>query len=148
MVRILISLLITLFVSVAFGLSAYFFKITFWGTTIFTFFLQILFFYCWNSWQQTKLLLKAELIENERIIELGKQGAVITCAFCKHPNFTLLRFDINNELKCEKCNKISSIYINIEAVQQTIPIANIQAAQLSQEQMDKLADDIIIENKL
>ncbi len=136
---IAISLSLTTLISTGFSSAAYFFHISFWGVFIITFLIQVIFFYIYNGFIQNKNLLKQEQIENDRIAELSKQGTMVTCAFCHKPSFTLLRFDADNILFCEKCGKTSSLYITVESAQVTIPVSNIKAAELPQEVVDDLA---------
>lgn len=142
MKRLFWSLFITALVSAAVGLSAYFFKVTFWGTFIAAFLIQIIFFYFWTGYRDTKFAFHVEEIENQRIAELAKQAAVINCSGCRHQNIAFIRLDKENRFTCEACQKINSVYISIEAAQVTTPITPEHAAA-SEEIVKELADKAI-----
>lgn len=118
--RLSISLLITLLVSTGIGFSLYsIFHTSLIGVTLLTFIVQLIGFYFFYDYKQSKA--KRFWIEDEkfRLEQFAKISTVVSCAYCQTKNYIPINLDIQNELKCNKCNKISSVFITVEAAQQT-----------------------------
>ena len=43
-----------------------------------------------------------------------------------------IRFDQNNELECDKCNKTSAIYVEVESAQITVPLGTEQTIKINE----------------
>lgn len=118
--KILISFGITALVSVLAGLI---FVNNFWLVFAFTFILQILFFYFFNSVYENKLIEKAQKLKLEEFKELNKHVVTIECP-CdeKTKQDVEMRFDNDVIYQCNKCKKNIKALVNVKTIQTTEPI--------------------------
>jgi predicted membrane protein len=118
--KVLFSLLVTLIVS---GLLAFLFA-NHWVIVFFlSFTLQILFFYIGNTIYENKLIEKAERIRTEQIKEATKLVATVECPCGEHfKQDTVIRFDEELTYKCDKCDKIIKLNVDVKPVLTTQPI--------------------------
>lgn len=141
--RFYTSLLITLGVSLVLGLGAWFFHVSFWGTTIFSFVLLLLGFYGYNSF----LIVKTQEYLAQQLAFLAQQSAPVGCAYCSAITTVPLRLDLENELACPKCGKISAVYIEYSTAQKTVPVPTNVPAKLPKEVVDELAAAALAKSK-
>ena len=66
--------------------------------------------------------IKKQEIASTVLSDIVGQSLLVPCPYCKKDNLTPIRFDQNNEIKCEHCDKTGAIYIDIQTVQVTKPL--------------------------
>ncbi len=85
------------------------------------------------------VLIKMRQQENEKLRELSKQVAEVTCPCGQQSKEVVpIRIDRPTDFKCKKCNKNIAVYTTIETAVITEPIANTDLSSI----------ETIIENKL
>ena len=119
---ILRSLAITCVVSATFAYFLTSFNIDFLKTFLLIIVLQIA---AWNVFQyimKTRVAQKRRDQDNVMLAEFAKQSAVVPCAYCETENLAVIRLDEDNSFTCSECDKESSVYVDIQAVQITTPL--------------------------
>ena len=76
--------------------------------------------------------LKKQELEQSVLSDIIGQSIIIPCAYCKQESLVPIRFDQNNELACDKCNKTSAIYVEVESAQITVPLGTEQTIKINE----------------
>jgi hypothetical protein len=122
---ILVSLLITSFISAIVGIGVLLWLGTFWGGFFTAFAAQIVIFAVINSFLIRKDQIKYTELLNQQLEAASKYAIQLSCAYCKQPNTTPIVLNQENRFKCEYCGQISSIKMQFYAAQITIPLEKV-----------------------
>ena len=118
--KILISLIITFLVSIAFGAIGFFGYGNFVSWFGISFVGQYLFFFTLNSIIDRIEYYKYNKLINEREIEIEKNIIPMFCANCNHPNDVHVDVKMNeNSFICENCGTHNSVIVSITNAQKT-----------------------------
>lgn len=124
--QLLRSLLITLCVSVLFGVAGFIYDRSFntlIAVSLTTFILQYILFFLWRSYIIYKTEVNISLIEADvektKLEQLAKQNVEVICAYCRASNITTIQMNNENIFNCKACNKNNLILMNISTAQVT-----------------------------
>ena len=126
MVSILRSLAITFTIS---GTCAYFlteFNFSFLKSFLLVTAIQFVGWHCFSYYNEIKVITKSNEIDELIISEMSKQSAPLPCAFCGESNIVEIRLDKDNEFRCQQCDKVSAVYLEIQSVAKTQPVNQLQ----------------------
>jgi rubredoxin len=120
--KLLLSLVLTLGISSGVSYFLTSFNIPFLKTFILATLLQFIFFYFFNSYNQTKLNKYAieQLTETE--MQFEQSGTDVVCANCKKEVFAPIELPEPNNFTCPHCGSENTIYLNIETAVTTRPV--------------------------
>lgn len=122
--QILRSLIITCAVS---SIVAYFlthFDIAFLKSFLLTGLLQFIGWYFIGYFAQVNAVNEQKRLEADMYKEFSKQFSDVTCAFCNSKNNVNIKITGPNSFDCVSCDKKNSVYVNLEVVQTTTPVAD------------------------
>ena len=58
-----------------------------------------------------------------KVVEAGRQTKEVSCAGCDSVNDVEIKLNEENAFTCVSCNRVNSVYIDIETVIRTIPVS-------------------------
>jgi rubredoxin len=120
--KLLLSLVLTLGISSGVSYFLTSFNIPFLKTFILATLLQFIFFYFFNSYNQTKLNKYAIEQLSETEMQFEQSGTDVVCANCKKEVFAPIELPEPNNFTCPHCGSENSIYLNIETAVTTRPV--------------------------
>lgn len=92
----------------------------------------------WNEWLKIRAALDNKKLENERIREFSKQGAILECEFCGKENSVPIRLDIKNRFTCTSCGCENAVLVDIHTARPTLP--------LSMDEMSTIYNELVEED--
>jgi hypothetical protein len=120
-----ISLLLTVLVSILFGLaSALMFK-TFWGGFVGGVALQVIVFAIHNSNLLKKDQFESIKLANEQLDALSKFTLKLACAYCKTSAIVPIKLNEENRFTCEYCKQVSGVKMQFVTTQVTTPLEKV-----------------------
>ena len=120
--KLLISLAITLGISSGTSYFLTSFDIEFFKSFIFITIIQFIFFYFYNTYNQSKLNKFAIEQLSETEMQFEQSGTDVVCANCKKEVFAPIELPEPNNFTCPHCGSENSIYLNIETAVTTRPV--------------------------
>ena len=81
--------------------------------------LQIILFNCVRYIRESYMAVRIQELQTQEIESMEKQGMELACAHCKAESFVPIRFDEQNEFKCENCGENNTIYVNVTVARET-----------------------------
>lgn len=120
--KLLISLAITLGISSGTSYFLTSFDIEFFKSFIFITVIQFIFFYFYNTYNQSKLNKFAIEQLSETEMQFEQSGTDVVCANCKKEVFAPIELPEPNNFTCPHCGSENSIYLNIETAVTTRPV--------------------------
>ena len=115
----------TLAVSLSVAAALSLVGIPFWSCVILATVVQIVVWQGFQYYVSVQSSIKSRDTEKELLKEFIANSVTVPCAYCKHQNWTLIRLDDNNSVKCENCKKESVLYVHIETAQVTVPLKSL-----------------------
>ena len=120
--KLLLSLAITLGISSGTSYFLTSFDIEFFKSFIFITIIQFIFFYFYNTYNQSKLNKFAIEQLSETEMQFEQSGTDVVCANCKKEVFAPIELPEPNNFTCPHCGSENSIYLNIETAVTTRPV--------------------------
>ena len=121
--NIIKSILLTLVASLSVTVVLYLFGFEMKTTFVVTLLILLVTGFMIGQFTETLAIIKNKQLENDRIKEFSKQGALVECAYCGQENFVPIRLNARNEFNCNQCNEKNVVHISLAAARVTQQIS-------------------------